>query len=228
MQTNEAGTDLIRLNISATAIDTALMLVVLFVAALFGVSLSLIIYGLMFVASLSVYDLWWRVRNTIKQEISRTHTLKFGIIEDIRRENEELRQQLLLTQQREEIVNRALNVKPVERKPVVVPVVEPKNFIRYNPSADDQAIINNALLIHQQWLLGSHSNSPVNLWSRERMEQDGHLTQPQWNDAKRWLMAVGVLEYKNRSTAIWKIEDRRQVKFLLMQYAERIHPAVSG
>lgn len=224
-QSNEVKSDLIRLNMSATATDTIPMLVALFVATMFGTSLSLIVYGLVAVVSISFFDLWWRLRNAIREEINRVHGAKYGLTHAAIQENEELRQRLDRERTERELAGKALVHAEPKRVP---PIEQTKNLFRYNPSVDDQVIISDALLIHQQWLLGSNSNTPTNLWSRDRMEADGHLTQPRWNTAKAWLVAAGVLEYKNRATAVWKTEDRRVVKALLVQYAARIHPTIDG
>lgn len=86
-------------------------------------------------------------------------------------------------------------------------------------NAGDVAIIDDALLIYDRYIRGVEEGSPVSLWSRERMESDGMLSQTRWNVAIEFLKNSGVVEYKNRTSAAWKIDVKRNVEQTLMDYA---------
>lgn len=213
-QPNEVKSDLIRLNVSATATDTIPMLVALFVAALFGVSLSMLTYGFVLVASISFFDLWWRLRNAISQEINHVHKIKYGIIDDTIQENAELRQSLAEARRAQE--RAGLVVDSLARKNVEpgATVEVTKNFIPYDATGEHQQCIKDALLIFDTAMAG-HG------WRREDMTP-GKMSQEQWAVAREWLVGAGILRYNNRKAAVWVETDRRVARGMLNLYSERV------
>jgi hypothetical protein len=193
-----------------------LLLVAVAIAALLGLSLVMVGYSLVGVVLLAIVDIAIRMRRVAGYLMG----MRLGQWQQLQQENAQLRQSVQEALQRNERLVPMLQTQATQKAPQQ-PAVSPKNHVAYNPSADEALIIDNALLIHQQYITGSSSKYPTKLWTRERMESDGHLSQQQWNVAMHWLRGAGVVEYKNRSVAIWIEADATVVKAMLMRHGQR-------
>ncbi len=201
--------ELAQLHLTATVTNAILLLVAVFVAALLGLSVTMILYSVIGVAVVSIIDYAMKMRRTIGYILG----MRLGHHELIRQENQELKQEVKREQQELKVASQVVDNLRFKASEPESQVIITKGYVPYSPAAHYQQCIDDALLIFDTAMQGQRA-------SREAMCPK-ILSQDRWEQGREWLIGAKVLEYRTKKSVVWHTTERRIARGMLTLYASK-------